>query len=262
MAELMPEPMPEQHTLFIADLHLAADRSDITAAFLRFLREQAMHAEALYILGDLFEVWIGDDNPEPLLAEVASALKTVSDSGVALYFIHGNRDFFLRNAYAKRCGMTILPPAKVIDLYGKPTLIMHGDSLCTLDIAYQKFRKWWNQPWWQWLMLNMPLWYRQRLARKARAKSAKYKQQYMAQAQPQIMDVTPDEVPRVMAEAGVLRLIHGHTHRPAVHKLDVNGKMAERYVLGDWYTQSSYLKVSASQWQLYFNPLADNSPAV
>ncbi|WP_397471878.1 UDP-2,3-diacylglucosamine diphosphatase [Rheinheimera sp.] len=249
--------MSKPHTLFIADLHLAADRPDITQAFLRFLSEKAISAQALYILGDLFEVWIGDDNPEPLLAEVADALKVLSNQGVALYFIHGNRDFFLRKAYADRCGMTLLPPSKVIDLYGTPTLIMHGDSLCTLDIAYQKFRKWWDQPWWQWLMLKMPLWYRQRLARKARARSAKHKQQYKQQAQPQIMDVTPDEVPRVMAAAGVLKLIHGHTHRPAVHQVNVNGATGERYVLGDWYTQSSYLTVSAENWQLHFANLAD-----
>jgi UDP-2,3-diacylglucosamine hydrolase len=249
--------MSQAHTLFIADLHLAADRPDITAAFLRFLQQQAVAADALYILGDLFEVWIGDDNPEPLLAEIANALNALSSSGVALYFIHGNRDFFLREDYARRCGMTLLPPSQVIDLYGTPTLIMHGDSLCTLDIAYQKFRKWWDQPWWQWLMLNMPLWYRQRLARKARARSAEHKQQYKLQAQPQIMDVTPEEVPRVMAEAGVLKLIHGHTHRPAVHQLDVNGQAGTRYVLGDWYSQSSYLSVSANSWQLHFAALAD-----
>ena len=249
--------MSNRHTLFIADLHLAADRPDITAAFLRFLQQQAVHADALYILGDLFEVWIGDDNPEPLLQQVAHALKTLSDSGVALYFIHGNRDFFLRQGYASRCGMQLLPPQQVIDLYGTATLIMHGDSLCTMDIAYQKFRKWWNQPWWQWLMLSMPLWYRQHLSRKARAKSAKHKQQYSAQQAPQIMDVTPDEVSEVMANAGVVKLIHGHTHRPAIHQLTVKGQPAERYVLGDWYTQSSYLKVSAEQWQLFFTPLAE-----
>lgn len=244
--------MTQAHTLFIADLHLSADRPDITAAFLHFIQHTANEADALYILGDLFEVWIGDDNPEPLLQQVAGALKQLSDSGVALYFIHGNRDFFLRQGYAERCGMTLLPPAKVVDLYGTPTLIMHGDSLCTLDIGYQKFRKWWNQPWWQWLMLRLPLWYRQRLARKARDKSARHKQQYMTQAQPQIMDVTPEEVPRVMAQAGVLKLIHGHTHRPAVHALTVNGQSAQRYVLGDWYSQSSYLRVSADNWQLHF----------
>lgn len=251
--------MSEAHTLFIADLHLSADRPDITAAFLHFLRHEAASADALYILGDLFEVWIGDDNPEPLLAEVALALKTLSHSGVSLFFIHGNRDFFLRQAYANRCGMKLLPPSQVINLYGQPTLIMHGDSLCTLDLAYQKFRRWWNQPWWQWLVLHTPLWYRQHLARKARNKSALHKQQYVQQSQPQIMDVTPDEVPKVMAEAGVLMLIHGHTHRPAVHQVDVDGNSGQRYVLGDWYSQSSYLSVSATQWQLHFTPLPKTS---
>ncbi|WP_370302890.1 UDP-2,3-diacylglucosamine diphosphatase [Rheinheimera baltica] len=250
----MLELMSEQHTLFIADLHLAADRPDITAAFLHFLRAQAIHADALYILGDLFEVWIGDDNPEPLLDTVATALATLS-AQVPVYFIHGNRDFVLRQGYASRAGMQLLPQLQVINLYGTPTLIMHGDSLCTLDIAYQKFRKWWNQPWWQWLLLKTPIAYRQRLAAKARRKSAEHKARYASQQQPQIMDVTPDEVPKVMADAGVLKLIHGHTHRPTVHQLEVNGKAAQRYVLGDWYTQSSYLKVSASQWQLYFNAL-------
>ena len=247
--------MSDNHTLFIADLHLSADRPDITGAFLRFLQQQAVKADALYILGDLFEVWIGDDNPEPLLDTVATALATLS-AQVPVYFIHGNRDFILRQAYANRAGMQLLPQQQVINLYGTPTLIMHGDSLCTLDIAYQKFRKWWNQPWWQWLLLKTPLSYRQHLAAKARRKSAAHKARYKHQQQAQIMDVTPDEVPRVMAEAGVLKLIHGHTHRPAVHQLTVNGKTAERYVLGDWYSQSSYLQVSADNWQLHFNTLA------
>ncbi|KKO47417.1 UDP-2,3-diacylglucosamine hydrolase [Arsukibacterium ikkense] len=253
--------MTEPHTLFIADLHLSADRPDITSAFLRFLHEQAVTADALYILGDLFEVWIGDDNPEPLLDTIASALSTLS-AQVPIFFIHGNRDFVLRQGYASRAGMQLLPQQQVIDLYGTPTLIMHGDSLCTLDIAYQKFRKWWNQPWWQWLLLKTPLAFRLSLAAKARRKSAAHKARYSSQQQglqqPQIMDVTPDEVPEVMAAAGVLKLIHGHTHRPAVHQLEVDGQPAERYVLGDWYSQSSYLSVSASRWDLVFTPLTDH----
>ncbi len=249
--------MTQPHTLFIADLHLSADRPDITSAFLQFLASKATHADALYILGDLFEVWIGDDNPEPLLDTVATALAALGQQ-LPVYFIHGNRDFVLRQGYAKRAGMQLLPQQQVIDLYGTPTLIMHGDSLCTLDIAYQKFRKWWNQPWWQWLLLKTPISFRQRLAAKARRKSAAHKAQYTQQQQPQIMDVTPDEVPKVMAQRHVLKLIHGHTHRPAVHKLEVNGKPAERYVLGDWYSQSSYLQVSADSWNLVFTPLTDH----
>ena len=238
--------MPTAHTLFIADLHLAADRPDITAAFLQFLSEKAIAADALYILGDLFEVWIGDDNPEPLLDTVATALAALSQN-VPIYFIHGNRDFVLRQQYANRAGMQLLPQQQVIDLYGTPTLIMHGDSLCTLDIAYQRFRKWWNQPWWQWLLLKTPLTFRQGIAAKARRKSAANKARYAAQQQVQIMDVTPEEVPKVMANAGVLKLIHGHTHRPAVHQVDVDGTPGERYVLGDWYSQSSYLKFISNQ---------------
>ncbi|WP_372626316.1 UDP-2,3-diacylglucosamine diphosphatase [Arsukibacterium sp.] len=249
--------MPTAHTLFIADLHLAADRPDITAAFLQFLSEKAIAADALYILGDLFEVWIGDDNPEPLLDTVATALAALSKT-VPIYFIHGNRDFVLRQQYAHRAGMQLLPQQQVIDLYGTPTLIMHGDSLCTMDIAYQRFRKWWNQPWWQWMLLKTPLTFRQGIAAKARRKSAANKARYAAQQQVQIMDVTPEEVPRVMANAGVLKLIHGHTHRPAVHQVDVNGKPGERYVLGDWYSQSSYLTVSPDNWQLVFTPLTDH----
>lgn len=245
------------HTLFIADLHLSAQRPDITQAFLVFLQQHAVAADALYILGDLFEVWIGDDNPEPLLDTVATALKQLSLQ-LPVYFIHGNRDFLLKQAYAKRAGMTLLPQHCVVDLYGTTTLIMHGDSLCTLDLKYQKFRRWWNQPWWQWLMLSLPLRFRQHLARQARAKSAVAKAQYKATGSANIMDVTPEEVVRVMTAYQVNHLIHGHTHRPAVHTVNLpNGQTACRYVLGDWYTQSSYLAVSADAWQLYFDTLPE-----
>ncbi|MDP5037333.1 MAG: UDP-2,3-diacylglucosamine diphosphatase [Alishewanella sp.] len=243
------------HTLFIADLHLSAERPDITQAFLQFIAQQAPAADALYILGDLFEVWIGDDNPEPLLDTVAKVLKPLSQH-TPIYFIHGNRDFLLKQHYAKRAGLILLPQQQVIDLYGTPTLIMHGDSLCTMDVAYQKFRRWWDQSWWQRLMLSLPLFIRQALARKARAKSAKAKARYQTMGSANIMDVTPTEVPKIMAEYNVQHLIHGHTHRPAVHQLTVNNQPALRYVLGDWYSQSSYLKVNADHWQLVFNPLA------
>ncbi|EGM77485.1 UDP-2,3-diacylglucosamine hydrolase [Rheinheimera sp. A13L] len=245
--------MAKGHSLFIADLHLSEQRPDITAAFLLFLQQKAAEADALYILGDLFEVWIGDDNPSPLLAEVATAIKALTDSAIPVYFCHGNRDFLLGQKFARRSGMQLLEPLTVVDLYGTPTLLMHGDSLCTLDIGYQKFRAWWDQKWWQKLILSLPLWYRQHLARKARRVSAMDKQGKTSD----IMDVTPDEVPKVMAQYQVQHLIHGHTHRPAVHSLQgADGSAAQRYVLGDWYSQSSYLDVSASDWQLHFNPLS------
>jgi len=239
-------------TLFIADLHLSADRPDITAAFLQFLQGPASKAAALYILGDLFEVWIGDDNPEPLLDNVANALSTLSKT-VPVYFCHGNRDFLLKSCYARRAGLQLLAPATVIDLYGDKTLLMHGDSLCTLDVGYQKFRTWWDQPWWQFLVLNLPLWYRRRLAQKARRTSAKDKSGKSAD----IMDVTPAEVPVVLQRYGVRYLIHGHTHRPAVHQLTLPDGPAFRYVLGDWYQQQSWLEVSPQGWQLHFRQLPD-----
>lgn len=246
--------LDHQYTLFIADLHLSAQRPDITAAFLRFLREQTTNADALYILGDLFEVWIGDDNPEPLLGEVGTALSQLAQHGVPIYFCHGNRDFLLKQQYATRAGMTLLAANTVVNLYGTPTLLMHGDSLCTLDVQYQKFRRWWDQPWWQWLILHSPLWYRQHLARKARRQSHATKMAKTAT----IMDVTPEEVPLVMQRFKVNHLIHGHTHRPAVHQHPLpNGDIGQRYVLGDWYEQCSVLTVSAKQWQLQFSPLAN-----
>jgi UDP-2,3-diacylglucosamine hydrolase len=248
--------MAKGHSLFIADLHLSEQRPDITAAFLLFLQQKATDADALYILGDLFEVWIGDDNPSPLLTEVARAIKALTACSVPVYFCHGNRDFLLGKKFAKRSGMQLLAPLTVVDLYGTPTLLMHGDSLCTLDIGYQKFRAWWDQKWWQKLILSLPLWYRQHLARKARRVSAMDKKGKTSD----IMDVTPDEVPKVMDHHQVQHLIHGHTHRPAVHPLQLaDGSAAQRYVLGDWYSQSSYLDVSADGWQLHFNSLSSGS---
>jgi UDP-2,3-diacylglucosamine hydrolase len=241
-------------TLFIADLHLSADRPDITQAFVQFLQTRARNADALYILGDLFEVWIGDDNPDPLLDLVATALRQYAEQ-TPVFFCHGNRDFLLKSQYAKRAGVRLLPPHTVVDLYNTPTLLMHGDSLCTLDLGYQKFRRWWNQPWWQWLILNLPLWYRRRLARKARRTSYQDKASKTAA----IMDVTPGEVPAVMEKYQVQHLIHGHTHRPAVHSLQVSAAPGWRYVLGDWYQQQSWLEVSPSHWQLHFSPLNGDS---
>lgn len=246
--------MTKAHTLFIADLHLSAERPDITSAFLQFLQTKARHSDALYILGDLFEVWIGDDNPDPLLEQIACALKQLSLQQ-PVYFIHGNRDFLLRQDFATRAGMILLPAHHVILLYGTPTLIMHGDSLCTMDIAYQKFRRWWDQRWWQNLMLAMPLWFRQHIAARARQRSAKHKHSVMQNQHNSIMDVTPNEVEHVMLHTGVRCLIHGHTHRPAIHELILQQQQAKRYVLGDWYQQSSYLSVSADDWQLHFQAL-------
>jgi len=233
-------------TYFIADLHLSADRPDITRCLTAFLADEAPKADALYVLGDLFEAWIGDDDINPFTTEVAHAFKALSDKGKPIYFIHGNRDFLIRDGFAKRAGMTLLPEREVVDLYGKPTLIMHGDELCTRDVEYQKFRKKARGWWWPRLMLLFPLSKRREIARKGREKS----QSNTSNLNLSIMDVTPEEVVNAMDAAHVSRLIHGHTHRPAIHDVTLPSGSGQRIVLGDWYTQGSVLKVSETDVEL------------
>lgn len=237
------------HTLFIADLHLSAGRPDITACLERFLHEQATKAEALYVLGDLFEYWIGDDDKNAFTDQVVKAFWQLSQQGVPVYFIHGNRDFLIRQGFAKRAGMTLLPAQQVIDLYGTPTLIMHGDELCTLDIAYQKFRKKARSWWWPRIILALPLSVRRKLAERGRQTS----QQNQQALSNEIMDVTPSEVVRWLEQKNVQQLIHGHTHKPAIHSLLANGQPATRIVLGDWYEQGSILRVSQHQTPTLLN---------
>lgn len=233
-------------TLFIADLHLCAEEPAITAGFLRFLAGEARQADALYILGDLFEAWIGDDDPNPLHAQIAAAIRTLVESGVPCYFIHGNRDFLLGKRFARESGMQLLPEEKVLNLYGKRVLIMHGDTLCTDDVGYQAFRAKVHQPWLQTLFLALPLFIRKRIAAKMRAGSQSANRvKDMA-----IMDVNPQAVAETLERHRVQHLIHGHTHRPAVHGLKANGEPAFRYVLGAWHTQGSMIKVTAESIKL------------
>ncbi|WP_024560826.1 UDP-2,3-diacylglucosamine diphosphatase [Franconibacter pulveris 601] len=233
-------------TLFIADLHLCAEEPAITAGFLRFLAGEARQADALYILGDLFEAWIGDDDPNPLHAQIAAAIRTLVESGVPCYFIHGNRDFLLGKRFARESGMQLLPEEKVLNLYGKRVLIMHGDTLCTDDVGYQAFRAKVHQPWLQTLFLALPLFIRKRIAAKMRAGSQSANRvKDMA-----IMDVNPQAVAETLERHRVQHLIHGHTHRPAVHGLTANGEPAFRYVLGAWHTQGSMIKVTAESIEL------------
>ena len=233
-------------TYFISDLHLSADRDDINQCLFQFLSEQAPQADALYVLGDLFEVWIGDDDQNSFTLSIAKAFNTLRQSGVPIYFIHGNRDFLIRQRFAKQAGFTLLPEQVVIDLYGVPTLIMHGDELCTKDTEYQAFRKKARSWWWPKIMLSLPLSTRRKLAKKGRATS-KQKQSMLSD---EIMDVTPQEVTNQMQKFSVKRLIHGHTHRPAIHQLQINHQPAQRIVLGDWYDQGSILKVSKDHLDL------------
>lgn len=231
------------HTLFIADLHLSAGRPDITAAFLRFMAEDAPRADALYVLGDLFEFSIGDDEQSPLNRLVASAFR---DCGVPVFFIHGNRDFMVGRRFAREAGLTLLPEHQVIDLYGEPTLIMHGDTLCTDDAGYQRYRRITRLRWLQWLFLRLPLSKRLGIADGIRGKSAEAKQDKSVT----IMDVNQDEVARQMRKEGVRRLIHGHTHRPAIHDFMLDGQPVQRIVLGDWYTQGSVLRITPNETAL------------
>jgi len=217
-------------TLFISDLHLEESRPDITEAFLAFLKDKAMGVERLYILGDFFEAWIGDDERTPLQETVAAALKEVSENGTRIFLMHGNRDFLIGEDFCNRAGATLLDDPTVVDLYGTPTLLMHGDSLCTADEEYQKFRANMRNPQMQKMMLARPLEDRQKMARQLRDMSMA-KNQGKAEA---IMDVTPEEVVREMEAHGVQRMIHGHTHRPAIHDLTANGQPAKRIVRGDW----------------------------
>lgn len=226
-------------TLFISDLHLEESRPDITEAFLGFLKDKAPGAEELYILGDFFEAWIGDDERTPLQEQIAAALREVSATGTEIFLMHGNRDFLIGNEFCSRAGATLLDDPTVVDLYGTPTLLMHGDSLCTADVEYQKFRANMRSPQWQQMILQRPLADRQQMARQLREIS-------MAKNQGKeetIMDVTPEEVVKEMEAHGVQRLIHGHTHRPAEHELAANGQPAKRIVLGDWDTHVWWLKV-------------------
>lgn len=226
-------------TLFISDLHLDPRRPQITELFGRFLEQRAVHADALYILGDLFEAWIGDDDDAPLAGTVADALTALP---VPVYFAHGNRDFLLGKAYAGRCGMTLLEEETVIDLYGRPTLILHGDSLCTDDHDYQRFRQESRQPAWRRQVLALPLDQRRVMASRVRELSMA-----ATRMKPDdITDVNPEAVAESMTRNGVSRMIHGHTHRPALHHLELpDGSAAERWVLGDWYEQGSVLICTA-----------------
>jgi len=233
-------------TLFISDLHLDTERPRITELFGRFLREEARGADALYILGDLFEAWVGDDDPSETGALVADALRAVAGSGTPVSFIHGNRDFLLGHDYARRAGMAILSEPSVVMLYGRPALLMHGDTLCTGDVAYQQFRAQTRDAAWQAQLLAQPLPARLAFAQQARAASKAHQSGLSSQGTMEtITDVTPDAVTDTFVRFGVDTLIHGHTHRPAVHEVDAGGRDCRRIVLGDWYEQGSVLRVNA-----------------
>ncbi len=232
--------------LFVSDLHLNEQQPDVTEGFFRFLRGRARGVEALYILGDFFDAWIGDDDKNELTTLVADRLHALADTGTRIYLMHGNRDFLMGNEFAQACGAELLPDPSVINLYGRPALLMHGDSLCTRDAEYMAFRRRVRSPQWQAEVLSLPLDKRRELAAHMRSQS---KSMNSNKAQ-DIMDVTPSEVDKAMRKEGADLLIHGHTHRPARHPLDVEGHPGERIVLGDWHERGWCLVAEPNLLQL------------
>ena len=238
-------------TLFVSDLHLDPARPATSELFLEFLRDEAARAEALYILGDLFEAWLGDDADDALAQAVRAALRRLRESGVPVYVMRGNRDFLFGAGFAADSGATLLPDPCVVSLYGQPTLLMHGDLLCSDDRDYLAFRAQVRDPAWQADFLARPLAERAEYAARARAASSgRQAGLVQAGALETITDANAGTVAQTMARYGVRRMIHGHTHRPAIHSFELGGLSAQRIVLGDWYEQGSVLSVSPDGYAL------------
>jgi len=227
--------------LFISDLHLDGSRPDITRQFLEFLEQEAPQAERLYILGDLFEAWIGDDDPDPDKRSIVAGMKRLSDRGVRCFVMHGNRDFLLGRRFCRDTGATLIADGTVIEVYGRRVLLMHGDTLCTDDHAYQRLRRIVRNPIVQWVLRSLSLAQRQKLAVRMRAGS-KAHIQAADKSSPYIMDVSSEAVVAAFRRFRIDCMIHGHTHRPAIHELTVDGASVTRIVLGDWYDQGSVLR--------------------
>ena len=225
-------------TLFISDLHLEASKPEIGEQFLAFMAGPAREADALYILGDLFEVWVGDDDPNPYYADMKAAIREVSDSGVLVFFMHGNRDFMIAERFAEETGVTMLEDPCPVELYGEKVLLSHGDAMCIDDLEYQQARAMTRNPEWKAMMMAKPLEERIAYARAMREKS-------MARGetmQEDIGDVNQEAVEATIREYDVDILLHGHTHRPAVHPFHVDDRPVHRIVLGDWYEQGSMVE--------------------
>jgi UDP-2,3-diacylglucosamine hydrolase len=225
-------------TLFISDLHLEAERPDIADQFLKFLASDASEADDLYILGDLFEAWVGDDDPNTHYFTIKRALRKLVDSGIPVFFMHGNRDFMIGTEFAYETGVNILKDPHRVNMYGQKALLSHGDVLCTDDVQYQKIRKMTRDPAWQATMRAKPLKDRLRMAEEARRQSL----EQTLNLSMNIMDVNQDAVVSVIRKFSVDILLHGHTHRPGVHTVDLGRHKAKRIVLGDWYTQGSVVR--------------------
>ncbi len=233
-------------TLFISDLHVDPASPAITRQLLSLLEGKARSARALYVLGDLFEAWLGDDDPAPSSREIVHALRGLTDAGVPCFVMRGNRDFMIGQRFFDDTGATLLEDGTVVDLEGERVLLLHGDSLCTDDVSYQRFRRIVRNPAALWLLRHLSLERRQALARKMREGS----RMHVTATAPEIMDVNADAVAEAFRRSGVRTMIHGHTHRPAIHSLEVDGLPRRRIVLGDWYAQGSVLEVSPGGFDL------------
>jgi UDP-2,3-diacylglucosamine hydrolase len=233
-------------TLFVSDLHLDPTTPEIAAQFHAFLAGEAGSADALYILGDLFEVWLGDDDPDPATRQSVAALRELTAAGVTCRVMHGNRDFLIGERFCRETGAQLLEEGTVVDLYGERVLLMHGDSLCTDDRSYQRLRRIVRNPAVRWVFRRMSLAQRRTLAARLRAGS----REHVGATAPEIMDVNAAAVAEAFRSNGVRTLIHGHTHRPAVHELDVDGTRARRIVLGDWHAQGSVLEWTPQGFEL------------
>jgi len=239
-------------TLFIADLHLSEHHPKIIQQFYLFLASNTTDIDALYILGDLFEVWIGDDEHTPLMDEVAKKLTEYSTlNAIPIYYIHGNRDFMIGKKYAKQSSMHLLPEHHVIDLYGERTLILHGDTLCLADKNYQKMRKVIHNPALQFIFNLLPLHFRKKIGWKIRSASQSKK----VYKDNNIMGVTQNEVKRLLVEHDCQTLIHGHTHQVAKHEFDIQGQSYLRFDVGDWFTNYSYIEATNQDIKLYIKPI-------
>ncbi|USD42085.1 UDP-2,3-diacylglucosamine diphosphatase [Vibrio sp. SCSIO 43135] len=237
-------------TLFISDLHLTPSAPEITECFIRFMREEAPSADALYVLGDLFEFWIGDDDRSEFAQQIRQEFKTLTDSGVPCFFTQGNRDFLVGKKFAKQTGVQLLGDETVIDLYGTKAVVLHGDTLCTQDVKYLEYRQKVHMPWLQWIFNRIPFFIKEKIVAKVQTDIKEDKHTKSLD----IMDVTQSEVESVMTKHQVNLMIHGHTHRPNVHSINSEDGDKTRIVLGDWYTQGSVLVYAKEGFELQTRP--------
>ncbi|MEO8316589.1 MAG: UDP-2,3-diacylglucosamine diphosphatase, partial [Pseudomonadota bacterium] len=243
--------MPRSRHLFVSDLHLDATAPDAVAQFCQFLQGEARSAASLYILGDMFETWIGDDDDESARAEVCTALRALTCAGIPCFVQRGNRDFLLGRKFEQRTGCKLLPDPALLQVGQVRAVISHGDMLCSADRAYQEFRSLARSPWFHDDFLRLPMTTRRTLASVARASS----REHTRQLRNEIMDVESAAVEAMLRCSGSSLLIHGHTHRPGIHDLRVDGRPATRIVLGDWYDQGSCLALySDATWELLTLP--------